>query len=256
VADLYLVSNVVGSPLEKDGQGFISQVTPTGEVALLRWIDGGAEGVELHAPKGMAIVGDSLYVADIDCVRIFHRTSGAPAGSVCPEGATFLNDVARDPEGRLYATDTGLRMGPSGFEATGADAIWRFTPDGALVAVASGGQLGGPNGMTFGPLGAIVVTFGTGEVYQLLPDGTRREVLAPVEGRQLDGIEFIPEGGFLVSSWGESAVLWVSPEGVVDIVVPGVRAPADIGYDARRGRVLIPLFQDDEVLIRLIRVEG
>jgi hypothetical protein len=256
LADVYLVSNIVGGPLDKDSDGFISVVSPAGEIVELRWIDGSAEGVELHAPKGMAIVGDSLYVADIDCVRIFHRTTGMPAGSVCPEGATFLNDVAADPEGRLYVTDSGMQAGAAGFEPTGTDAVWRFTPSGELVAIATGGQLGNPNGMTFGPLGATVVTFGTGEVYQLAADGTRREVLAPVEGRQLDGVEFIPEGGFLVSSWDESAVFWVSPEGELDIVVAGVEAPADIGYDARRGRVLIPLLTTHEVLIRLIRLEG
>lgn len=69
VDDVYLVSNINGEPLAEDGNGFISRVTPDGEVEALRWIDGEADGVELNAPKGMAVLGDTLYVADIDCVR-------------------------------------------------------------------------------------------------------------------------------------------------------------------------------------------
>ena len=255
-ADVYLVSNINGNPLEKDGNGFISRVSPEGVVTEPRWIDGSAEGVELNAPKGMAVRGDSLYVADIDCVRIFHRMTGAAEGEVCIDGATFLNDVALAPDGQLYVTDTGMRAGGAGFEPTGADAVWRFTPEGEMVAVATGGQLGNPNGIAFGPQGGTVVTFGSGEVYLLAQNGTRNEVLAPVQGRQLDGIAFVPEGGFLISSWGESAVLFVSPEGVAEQVVTDVPGPADIGYDAQRGRVLIPLLMANELLIREVRLGG
>ena len=60
IADVYLVSNINGHPLQPDGNGFISQLSPTGEVLDLKWIDGETEGVELNAPKGMAIVGDVL----------------------------------------------------------------------------------------------------------------------------------------------------------------------------------------------------
>jgi hypothetical protein len=33
-----------------------------------------------------------------------------------------------------------------------------------------------------------------------------------------------------------------------------VAAPADIGFDRTRGRVLIPLFDDDEVLIKAVEM--
>ncbi|MCK5650134.1 MAG: B12-binding domain-containing protein, partial [Gemmatimonadetes bacterium] len=60
VADVYLVSNINGSALEADGNGFISRVAPSGEVLELKWIDGETEGVTLNGPKGMAIVGDKF----------------------------------------------------------------------------------------------------------------------------------------------------------------------------------------------------
>ena len=55
-ADVYLVSNVNGAPVDKDDNGFISRLSPHGSVVELKWIDGADEDVTLNAPKGMAWV--------------------------------------------------------------------------------------------------------------------------------------------------------------------------------------------------------
>jgi hypothetical protein len=70
-ADRYLVSNVNGQPLATDDNGFISLLSPSGEVLDLKWIEGGKNGVRLDAPKGMTIADGVLYVADISAVRTF-----------------------------------------------------------------------------------------------------------------------------------------------------------------------------------------
>lgn len=251
-ADVYLVSNIDGDPTATDGNGFISRVSPEGEVLELRWIDGSAGEFTLNAPKGMAILGDTLYVADIDCVRMFHRETAAAAGEVCFPEATFLNDVAVDRNNVLHVTDTGV--GP-GFEDTGADAVYMFAPDGNFDRLVGGEELGRPNGIDFGPRGGLIATFGTGEIYILNQDGSRTTVLPPGE-RQLDGIVYTPDGGFLFSSWANQAVVRVAPDGQVTPIVEGVEAPADIGYDATRDRVLIPLFNDNQVLIHPVGTAG
>jgi len=248
-ADVYLVSNINGDPLEAADNGFISRVTPEGDVQERRWIDGDDRDVVLNAPKGMAILGDTLYVADIDCVRMFHRVSGDAAGEVCFEEATFLNDVAADEHGVLYVTDSGFEQTAEGFGPSGTDAVYRFYPDGRRAKLIGGPALGAPNGIVFGSRGGLVVTFGSGEIYQLAPDGSRVVVLPPNPERQLDGIIMSPDGGFVFSSWGEQAVLWVGQRGAVTRVLEGVETPADIGYDATRNRILVPLFNLDEVVI-------
>ena len=108
-ADVYLVSNIHGHPVDQDDNGFISRVRPDGTVEALKWIDGAESGVTLHAPKGLAIVSDTLWVADIEVLRRFDRATGRPTGELAVAGASFLNTIASAGDGRLLVTDTGWR---------------------------------------------------------------------------------------------------------------------------------------------------
>src|SRR5262245_53369557 len=123
-ADVYLVSNVRGAPLAKDNNGYIARVSPKDRSMQRYWIEGGRNGVTLHAPKGMAITGDVLWVADVDTLRAFDRTSGAPVRSIEVPGASCLHDVAAGADGMLFVSDAGLDA--SG-KPTGTDGIWRLT---------------------------------------------------------------------------------------------------------------------------------
>src|SRR6266571_1131008 len=82
VQDIYFVSNINGGPTAKDNNGFISRVRPDGAVENLKFIEGGHGGATLNAPKGLALRGDTLWVADIDMVRSFDAKTGAPRDSV------------------------------------------------------------------------------------------------------------------------------------------------------------------------------
>ena len=75
---------------------------------------------------------------------------------------------------------------------------------------------------------------------------------APTQAQasQLDGIEFTPDGGFIFSSWGNQTVHRITADGTMVDLVEGVTAPADIGIDLIRNRVLVPLFMDNELWIR------
>lgn len=245
-ADVYLVSNINGSPLEADDNGFISRVTPEGQVLELKWIDGRAENVTLNAPKGMAIVGDVLYVTDITTVRMFDRTTGAPRGQILVAGSSFLNDLAAGSDGSVYLTDSGLKAGAQGFEPSGTDAVYRISTQGTVEQIARGDELGRPNGLAVAGDDLWVVTFGSGELYRL-DSGIRMDTVKLPKG-SLDGIERVGDQ-LLVSSWEGQAVYLGTPSGPFTAVVSGVEAPADIGHDAKRHRVLIPLFTANEVRI-------
>src|SRR3990172_5696794 len=207
--DVYLVSNINGSPTAADGNGFISRIGPEGQVLALKWIDGTVSGV------------------------------------------TFLNDAAAGPDGSVYATDSAFT---AAFSPSGSDAVYRIDRAGALTTIARGTHLRNPNGITVLTDGTVLLVGGgnDGELFALGPGGQRVNVRRLPAGG-LDGVEALPGGVLLVSSWGASAVFRVAADGRAEAVVSNVRSPADIGYDGKRNRVLIPLFQDNRIVIQALR---
>jgi sugar lactone lactonase YvrE len=245
--DAYLVSNINGAPAAKDDNGFISRVGTDGRVVELRWIDGASDSVTLHAPKGMGIKADTLFVADIDEVRLFDRTTGAPLGSRPVRGATFLNDITVGPDGTVYVTDSGMRPD---FSASGTDALWRFDAAGRPVRVAASAEMGRPNGIVADSTGVLVVTFGSGAAYRVDAAGTRTALPTP-PGGGFDGLVRTADGALFVSSWADSSVSRLAPGDTAWArVFTGIVSPADLGLDTRRGRLLIPVFQADRIEIR------
>jgi sugar lactone lactonase YvrE len=227
-ADVYLVANINGSPSAKDGNGFISRVSPQGEVIALKWIDGEADGVTLNGPKGMALAGDTLYVADIDVVRLFNRDTGEPQGQVEIAKAQFLNDVTADEDGKIYVTDSS------------SGAIHKIV-DGAVETIAT---INGPNGIVAQD-DMLLVTSGT-DILLLQADGTTTpKYTAPQSG--LDGLVLLADGAILVSSWNGSAVYHIDATGNTREIAKHISGPADIGWDAQRGLILIPHFKDSFV---------
>ena len=256
-ADVYLVSNINGSPSAVDGNGFISRVSPDGTVTELKWIDGGVDGVTLDAPKGMAVIGDTLYVADISFVRFFDRATGAPKGDIEIPGATFVNDLAAGRDGWLMVSDTGVVFGDSGAEDTGSAAVYVISPEGALTQIASGERLDRPNGVlgSMAHDAIVVAPFGGDTVYALDNDGQRVDLAALPSGG-LDGIVETSDGRLLVTSWGGGAVFSVDMSGDVETFASGLPAPADLGYDGVRDRIMVPLFNDNAVVIMPARSDS
>jgi sugar lactone lactonase YvrE len=240
-----LVSNVNGKPTEADNNGFISTLSPDGQVTNLKWIEGGKNKAKLDAPKGLAIAKGVLYVADITAVRMFDLATGAPKGEVAIPGATFLNDVAAGPDGKVYVSDSGLKLGDKGFEPTGTDAVW-IVDKGRATALAKSSDLGRPNGVLPTANGLLVVTFGSGELYRLDAKGAKEDVTKLPKGG-LDGVVALPDGTLLVSSWDGSAIFKGKLGGTFEVALPQQKSPADIGYDTKRGRVLVPHFTENTV---------
>jgi len=223
--DLYLVSNIQGGPLERDGNGFISRITPDGALAELKWIDGTTAGVKLDAPKGMAIVGDKLYVADIDAVRSFDRQSGKPLGDIAVPSATFLNDLTAAPDGTLYVSDTGFRkvQGLADPQKSGGDAIYAIDVQGGVSVLIKGPELGQPNGLLADDQGVWVASL-DGEVYRVSRAGQRTAV-ATLPGGGLDGLVRTASGRLIVSSW-QTSTIYTGKAAAPAPVAPTPVAPA------------------------------
>jgi DNA-binding beta-propeller fold protein YncE len=229
--DVYFVNSWGnGDPGGTDNNGFISRMTPDGTVALLRFIAGGAGGATLHAPRGMTIVGDTLWVVDADAVRAFNRRTGAPLATVDFSAFKlgFLNDIAAGPDA-LYLTDTGTNR------------IYRIKGGKASLALEDS-ALGGPNGISWDANNRrfIVVPYGGGSVIKAWTAGSKTLTeIGRSGGSMFDGVEVLPGDRVLVASQKDSSLhLFTGGTGRAIIRTGG--APADIAVDTKRNRAAVP----------------
>ena len=230
-ADVYFVSNWGTGPTSaKDNNGFISRMSAEGAVDSVRFIAGGTRGATLHSPRGMTIVGDTLWVVDVDAVRGFDRRTGASLATIDLSlfQLGFLNDIAAGPDG-LYVTDTGT------------DHIYRIT-SGAVTVALQDTTLGNPNGITWDSARTrfVIVPWSGDSAIKAWTAGSRSlSAVARVPATNLDGVEILPDNGILVASQSDSSIHLFAGDAGRRVIRTGGE-PADIAVDSRRNRVAIP----------------
>ena len=240
--DRYVVANLNGDPLtgtiwgrSRTNRGFISLLSPDGQVTDRTWIEDGKRGAKLDAPKGLAISGDLLYVADIAVVRVFDLRTGEPRGEIPVPGATFLADLATDQDGKVYVSDAGVPDGS--FQAKGTDSVYRIE-QGRARAIVAGPELRRPQGIAWSPRGLVVGSFESNELYRLDAHGAKQDVTRTPSGG-LTGI--VSLGDFLfVSSWQTSTVLRGKLGGPFEVALADQTSPGRIAFDSKRARLLVP----------------
>ena len=246
--DVFYVSNINGNPSLHDGNGFIAVVRADSIGSMRMLVESGKNGAKLDAPKGLYLVGDTLWVSDIDHVRAFNRRTGAPIADIdlTPQKATFLNDVAVGGDGAVYVTDTGILFDAKGnVTHPGTDQIFKIT--GRRATSIKADSLNAPNGITWDSANGrfLIAPFGGNAVLTWKPGDKSAVTLATGPG-QYDGIEVLGDGRILVTSWADSTV-HVLRNGTMSPLVQNVTGPADIGVDTKRNVRVVPRFTGDKI---------
>ncbi|MEO5603699.1 MAG: ATP/GTP-binding protein [Cyclobacteriaceae bacterium] len=228
-ANLLYVSNIAGKANEKDGNGFISKISPEGKIITKEWAGG------LDAPKGMGIFKNKLFVADLSRVAIIDLTTGKVLKRIDIDGARFLNDVTVDKRGVVYLSDS----------ETGK--IFTLTDETPALYFESV-EFKRINGLLSLKNGIYVADAGNGMNYKLSADKQLSKFAETAPGA--DGIVLAGENEFIVSSWG-GEIYFVDANGkstkMLDTKAQKLNS-ADIDYDPKTKTVFVPTFFGNSVM--------
>jgi len=221
------VSNINGNPTDKDGNGFISLMDTTGNIKELEWITG------FDAPKGMALLDDTLLVTDIDRIHVISISQRKVIQTIVVEGASFLNDVVILDDGRAYITD--MIEGKIMMLKDGKVDLW--LKDTLLV---------NPNGLA---LTKKDIAVGVKNSILRVSKSSKAVRVAINETGPVDGLINLGGNKFIISDWS-GRIMLVNPSEkiVLSITSDSNIQAADLGYIPDKKWVLIPTFFDNRVV--------
>ncbi|MCD4731928.1 MAG: hypothetical protein K8R74_15080 [Bacteroidales bacterium] len=222
------VSCIDGNPTDKDGNGFISQLSITGEIITLKWVTG------INAPKGMGIYGNKLYVTDIDKVVEIDIVQAVIIKEYKVEGAKFLNDIIISASGDVYISDM-------------ATAKIHRIKKGIIETWFTSEEFVNPNGLFYEDKEILVGT--KNGIYSIrIEDKRLWHVIKDTGG--IDGLAADGQGSYIISDW-QGKIQLVNTEKDAIILLntsdKGINA-ADIEYIPERNMLLVPTFSDNRVM--------
>lgn len=230
IRNMLYVSNMNQEPMKKDNNGFITRMRTDGTVTDLRWIDG------LNGPKGMTIVGDTLYAADIDEIVLIDINAGKVIRKVTVPGAIMLNDISADRQGNLYSSDTK------------ANKIFLYS--GGKVSEWLSQGLNGPNGVLVTGDSVLLGSEGANNLSSV-KIATKEQRILTDSIVHADGIAYtgIP-GYYLVTDWN-GVIYMVNPDNtktsLLDTRNDQINS-ADIGYVKEDSLLVVPTFYKNFVI--------
>lgn len=220
------VSNINGSPTEKNGKGYISLLSEEGKIIKQHWVDG------LDAPKGMGISGNYLYVTNITEVVKIDMKKAAIVLRIPIEGASFLNDIAVDKNGVVFVSDMKENK------------VHQIVNDHVSLYL---DEIPSANGLCIAD-GALYVLSGK-DLLKINSDKKVSKIASGIQGGG-DGLEPYDENTFLASGW-QGVLHLVNNKGEVKILLDTRSLEsntADIGFNQEKQIVYIPTFFKNKVV--------
>ena len=219
------VALIDGAGWDADGKGGIGRLGVDGKNYNGTWISG------LSAPKGMAVVGNRLYVADITEVAVIDIQNAKIEKKIAVDSAKALNDIAITDKGVIYVSDS----------KTGK--IWRIEKDVPTLYLDT---MRGVNGLKV--IGDDLY-IGSGKLFLKADKNKQITKIAEVP-QGIDGIEPVGNGDFLLTAWG-GYIWYVSANGTVETLLEThqqKKNTADLGYDAAKKILYVPTFNAKTVV--------
>jgi hypothetical protein len=234
----YFIANANGDPGNRDNHGFITKLNQDGEVVDLHFIHDGQGPTVLHSPTGMVLVDQHLFVADLDTVRVFDKTTGEPVFtiSLARYDCSSLAGLTATADGRLYVSDTHT------------NAIYEINPaqDYAVSLLVQDDRLSGPRGLAVNPRSGhlVGVSWNDGKIFEIDEEGTITELMANTffsrRFYNLDGIDFDRFGSMYISDFTAGKVWRIRPDFKKEVIAEFLISPAGLAVDRQKHVILVP----------------
>jgi DNA-binding beta-propeller fold protein YncE len=224
--DVIYVANINGDPVAKDGNGFISVLSPDGKIKNLEWIK------NLNAPKGMAIYKGKLYVSDITQLVEIDIEKGTIIAKYDAPDAVFLNDVTACMNGMIFVSDNRT-------------AKIHVLNEGKFTVWMEGKPLETPNGL-MAEKGKLLV--GDKNIFEV-DIQTKKTTLLIENAGGVDGLEKNNTGDFVFSNWPGRIFIHKNGKTIklLDTTAQELKT-ADIDYALKLDLVLVPTFFDNRIV--------
>lgn len=245
----YLITNIAGEPSARDGNGFVTAVSSSGDSVERRAMTSASLGAALDAPKGIDVLGDRAWIADLRTVVGVDLRADTATFELTIRGSRFLNDVAVGPDGMVFVSDSRR------------DAVYVVDPDGSdWSRHGAAGSLRGVNGLHADPGGpGLLVAGWEGAVLRLDPDSSVTLLADPLDAENLDGIQPSGEDRILYSDFSRGTLhaLHRRRPGHWEPSSPwleGLTTPAD--FLRRDALLAVPELQADRVVFYRVAERG
>ena len=226
VTKCYLISNA--------GSGYILSLKDKKEFEVFN-------KTKLTSPKGMAVLGNTLYVTDQTVIVSYNLKDGKELLRYPIPGAVGLNDIDVSPDGLVYASDMQ------------GNAIVILDPKTKHGDKFRNPDLQTPNGVYYVQQDTTsllyIVSFRPNAPVQILNLKTRKLSVVPnITVSLADGITRDNDGNWFISSWDAKKVFKYKPDfSEVTTMTDSFTSPADIYYNRAGKELAIPLFNTNQI---------
>lgn len=232
--NVYFISNFTGGGNTQDSTGFITKADAEGNIVSLKFMTG-TNNAPLHAPRGMFIIDNTLWAADVLGVHGFDKSTGEQTDFIdfSEFEIGFLNDVSANAEGTLFVTDTGTNR------------VYKVEAGTPFLFLDSLPEA--PNGITLNPENQqfVLAPWGGDQVFRSFNESAKLNKYGTLDGGYFDGIEFL-QSKLLAASQQDSSIRYFDGSEST-ILIKTLGRPADIGINTNLNHVAVPYIALDRV---------
>lgn len=225
----FYVSNINNrSTDKKDGDGFISKVSLDGKILELEWITG------INDPRGMSLIEDTLWVADIDELVKISVSNGTILEKIKIDGATALNDISiNESAQKLYTSD---------FRGNKVFTLENFQTQAEPI------EINKPNGLLTFNEQLFIGTFDTENTLSVI-NADAKETLWSAECK-IDGLAMYeqPDALILSNYDGQLLILDKTSQSATYLLKTEQHKVADFAFIPNQNMVIIPALDINKVL--------